>query len=680
MKINFKAIVEQHDLSPSTPLLPLFEAIINSIQSIEEKGINDGRIDVKVVRELSLFPSGLNAWETDIDSFEIIDNGIGFNDKNFESFDVYGSEHKSVKGCKGVGRITWLKAFSNVVIESTYLDGEQYYDRNFKFSIDKEREVVREGESEKTQTGTRVVLNTYSNKYKAKCPKRLDTLARDIMNHCFAYLTLETCPLIYISDENGVVCINALFKENIKGATETRSFEVKGHSFNVINAKNYAASSDKHILHFCAHKREVNGVNLTSYIKALNGKLYNDDGEFVFAGYITGDLLDENINSVRTDFTILKEKSENDDFEQTELDGVKKSDEITTKDIIKAALPVIEEYLADEISNYSTKKKERVEKYVQTRNPRYRSLLKHDPDCIVRMKYQQDDEKLELELFKQEQTFRLKIKQEQKDFVREDIDSISDFEDYTRRCSEFLGKVSDLGKDDLAGYIMHRKVMLDILANNLKYADEDKRKYALEKEIHNIIFPMMTTSDDIDYNKHNLWIIDERLAYHYYLASDKAISSYEKAIESDSDKELDIAIFEPAFALTGDTTDADINNITIIEFKRPGRVDKDCVDQVIGYIQDIRNGKRKDKNGQVLAETSYKNVRFTCYILCDIPGQMAEFLEGRNYKKTPDGQSYYQYYDGLSAYVEVTPYSKMVRDSMRRNKILFDKLLCQLPE
>jgi hypothetical protein len=32
------------------------------------------------------------------------DNGVGFNEKNFASFDVYGSDYKLDMGCKGVGR------------------------------------------------------------------------------------------------------------------------------------------------------------------------------------------------------------------------------------------------------------------------------------------------------------------------------------------------------------------------------------------------------------------------------------------------------------------------------------------------------------------------------------------------------------------------------------------------
>ncbi len=679
MKINFRSIVDAHKLPTSSPLLPLFEAIINSIQSIEEAKISNGQIDIKVIRELSLIPK--NSWETDIDSFEVIDNGVGFTDKNYASFDIYGSDYKLAFGCKGVGRVLWLKAFSTILIESTYLaDDGKYYDRNFNFSILEETKLIGNPISSKTQTGTRVVLDGYIQKYKNKCPKRIDTLAREIMNHCFAYLALDNCPRITISDEQDSRCINTIFNESTKGKLSVKEFQVNGNSFSIISAKNYAATNDKHSLHFCAHKREVFGDNLSNIIKELSGKLFNDDGEFIYSGYITGKLLDENINSERTEFAFAKREQsdpdESESDEQLEMEDTRSTNSVSKKEIVDAAVPIIREFLGDEIAAYNIQRKDRIEHYVYSQNPRYRSLLKHNSECMDKIPLTSDDQRLELELFKQEQTYRLQLKKEQKEYLDENVDNIQNYSDYESRCSNYLQKVSDLGKGDLADYITHRKVMLDILANNLKFTDEEKKKYALEKSIHNLIFPMITTSDDIDYNKHNLWIIDEKLAYHYYLASDKPISTY-KDIESDCPKEPDIAIFEPAFALTGDSKDADINNITIIEFKRPGRSDEDCVDQVVGYIKRIRDGRCKDKDGRVLGEMNGKFIRFSCYILCDITVKMSEFLEGRNFRKTPDGNSYYQYYDGYNAYIEVLPYSKMINDSKRRNKILFDRLFCQ---
>jgi hypothetical protein len=68
--------------SPNNALAPLFEAITNAIQAVEDQfGIDHiakGRIDVEVLRPRidQAKPSG----------FTIRDNGIGFNDANLDSF------------------------------------------------------------------------------------------------------------------------------------------------------------------------------------------------------------------------------------------------------------------------------------------------------------------------------------------------------------------------------------------------------------------------------------------------------------------------------------------------------------------------------------------------------------------------------------------------------------------
>ena len=677
MQINFRAIVEAHKLSTSTPLLPLFEAIVNSIQSIDELGIKDGRVEINVIRDV---PSmGSNNWETDIASFEIIDNGIGFNDKNYTSFDIYGSDHKIAMGCKGIGRVLWLKAFNEVDVESIYLsDDEKYYERKFVFSIYDELKQLEHYESKKNQLTTKVRLKNYFSKYKKKCPKKLETLARDIMNHCFTRLALGNCPEIIIKDEHDAKSINAIFKEYTKGQIHVQDFIVNEFPFKLISAKNYTPSNDKHMLHYCAHNREVFGDNLSNTIKGLTGKLFNDDGDFAYCGYITGELLDSNVNSERTDFAFSKPESEMEETnsnEQLELESAETGKSVTKQEIVNSITPIIIEFLKEELTAYNLQKKERIENYVYSKNPRYRSLIKHNYECIEKIPLTNDDNKLEIELFKQEQLYRLELKIEQKAILAENINDVVD-SNYTEKCVSLLQKTSDMGKDDLADYIVHRKVMLEILEHALAYTDVEKKKYALEKKIHELIFPMTTTSDDIEYDRHNLWIIDEKLAYHYYLASDKPISAY-KDTESASSKEPDITIFEPAFALTGDPKDSSMNNITIIEFKRPGRTDTECVDQVIEYIELIREGKAKDKLGRILNEGGGNTLRFNCYILCDIEPTMSKFLKRRGFKIPPDGVGYYWLHDDYNASIEVVPYNKLIKDSIRRNKILFDRLFNQ---
>ena len=74
MKMNFKGLVDLHTLPKTTPLLPLYEVIINSIQSIEDAQISNGKIEIIVERDkqMNLF----NQWETDIENIIIVDNGI----------------------------------------------------------------------------------------------------------------------------------------------------------------------------------------------------------------------------------------------------------------------------------------------------------------------------------------------------------------------------------------------------------------------------------------------------------------------------------------------------------------------------------------------------------------------------------------------------------------------------
>lgn len=283
---------------------------------------------------------------------------------------------------------------------------------------------------------------------------------------------------------------------------------------------------------------------------------------------------------------------------------------------------------------------------------------------------------MELELFKQEQQYKLKLKKEGRD-LQKLIKENKSVKEIVSKSTEYAEKLSELGKSSLAEYIVHRKAVLELLESNLKYQDSDSKVYAYEKSVHQLVFPMQSTSDDIDYTSHNLWLIDEKLSYHYYLASDKKIKSM-KPIESNSKNEPDIAIFDAAFAFT-DESEQPFRNVTIIEFKRPGREKYDerenPIQQVIEYMDDIINGKIKTKDGLLIS--SNENIRFFCYILCDVNEKIKKHARHYDFKPTPDNLGLYYYLGNYNAYIEIMPYNKMIQDSKKRNKILFDKLFNQ---
>lgn len=663
MKMNFKGLVNLHTLPLSLPLLPLYEAVVNSIQSIEDSKINDGQIDIIIERDNQ--ETILNTWEKDIENIVIRDNGIGFTDSNYNSFNTYASEYKLQKGCRGVGRMIWLKAFSSVEVNSVYEENNKKKRRCFLFDSDQEVHDMIISESDNSEKKlTEIRLNLLNSKYRPNCAKKIETIARNILNHCFAYYVLGKAPKIIVTDNIDTVNLDEIYKENMSGGTSISNININNIEFKLIHSKNYMFSGDRHQINLCANNRVVQQIGLSKLFSNLNTRLQDEKGEFTYTAYVLSSVLDNHVNRERTKFELPDQPNMVEDIGMNEiLSEIKKEISI---------------FLENDIKESNKKKEEIIKEYVFTRNPKYRLLLKNYPQLINDMPWVSDEEKIEMELFKQEQKYKLELKKEGKKLEEEAKIDIVDYESYIQKRTEYAEKLSDIGKSNLAEYVMHRKSVLDILASNLKYRDSEKKRYAYEKNIHQLIFPMTKTSDDIDYMQHNLWIIDEKLAYHHYLASDTKLKSMSE-IECKSGNEPDIVIFDSPFAFTDEDTQP-YRNITIIEFKRPGREnytdDENPIRQVKEYMDNIIEGKIKSKDGEFLSDT--ESIRFFCYIICDIDNKMHRYAKLDDLKKTPDSVGYYKYIDSYKAYMEIIPYNKLIQDSQRRNKILFDKLFDQI--
>lgn len=115
IQTNLAGRIRNTTLPRSKALLPLFEAIVNSIHSIEEANLppDKGIIEMEILREPYQgplrFENGAASRNSDsqgeISGFKITDNGIGFTDENMRSFETLDSEHKVKKGCRGIGRL-----------------------------------------------------------------------------------------------------------------------------------------------------------------------------------------------------------------------------------------------------------------------------------------------------------------------------------------------------------------------------------------------------------------------------------------------------------------------------------------------------------------------------------------------------------------------------------------------
>src|SRR5690554_6379336 len=90
----------------------------------------------------------------------------------------------------------------------------------------------------------------------------------------------------------------------------------------------------------------------------------------------------------------------------------------------------------------------------------------------------------------------------------------------------------------------------------------------LEEDLHNLIFTMRADTENIPSEYHNLWLLDERLTFHSFTASDTQLR-INKKLESGSQKEPDLFVYDVACA-PSDNPDK-INSLVLFEFKRPGR-------------------------------------------------------------------------------------------------------------
>ena len=257
MAINasLKGRLRNTSLPKSRALLPLFEAVVNAIQAVDEAHDDMGstRIDVRIVREqqepLDLGEDHQAFLHAEpIYGFIVSDNGEGFHDKNMESFETLDSEYRSEYGCRGVGRLLWLKAFTKVEVRSRYLDTQGIMqERNFVFTADSGVSQHSARTSLGSERGAEVRLLSFSEHYRRSAPKNTFPIAKTILEHCLWYFVRPGgAPNIAIIDESERLDLNSLFNEYMLTSSQAQEIVVKDYQFDLVHLRLKAASRPTH--------------------------------------------------------------------------------------------------------------------------------------------------------------------------------------------------------------------------------------------------------------------------------------------------------------------------------------------------------------------------------------------------------------------------------------------------
>lgn len=650
--VNVKGRVKNYNLPEHKSLMPLFEAVVNSIQAIWETENKHGNIEIYIEREPTISPEIIGR----IDNITITDNGIGFNDANFDSFMESDSDYKIEFGGKGVGRFSWLKAFERAEIDSLFVKDNSIYSRKFIFSLSSNSVEDAVVISDKNSILTMVKLCGFKSGYQKNAPIKLETIAIKLIQHCFGYFLTSDCPEISIKDNLGeVVKVNDVFNKEVKIENDKIEYEIENTKFELQKIKAAADLVDKHKLYLCANNRLVDTKDISKYILDLDGIINDGEESFWFVGLITSTYLDENVDMNRLSFSIPEESAES-------LFPV-----ITIRKIVEQAIEIVKgllnEYLAPIIEN----KRKRVRNYITTAAPQYRHLLKYAEEKVVGFKPGLTDDKLDTYLYQLSRDFENENRTMGESLLSAlKTDSLG-VDEYKSKFETHIARISDENKSILAKYIAHRKSILDLFDFGLKKQSDDK--YSKEEFMHNLIYPMKKTSDEISYEEHNLWLIDERLAYFFFASSDIPFNN------NIGEERPDIMLFDKSVAmLETENNGTAYDTIVIFELKKPMRRDLNTnnpVEQITEYMQKIKTNTVTDKNGRIIRTDNH--TKFYLYVICDMLENYKDKLQSTyGFDETIDGLGMFRMKD--NQYIEVLTYDKILNDAKKRNKILFDKL------
>lgn len=683
MEVNAQDIIDSVDLGRSEVLLPIYESIVNSIISLEKTEQDDKKIEVIIERlpdkneQLNLF--GKNP--AIIKNVTIIDNGEGFTEENFSSFKKPFSKVNKKYGCKGIGRFTILALFERMDIISIFQENDQWYRRSFSF--DAKHEIYNENFESLTgehKLQTKVILVDCKNKqlmpYTAK---NAEDIAKGIMDHCFIYYLSGNLPQISVNEKNAEgkwesLSVNNYFE--LESKDKEKDFFIREEAFKLYVVKTDQVSNRKYnYVSFCANSRKVGGKRELSKVDSLYAYPITENGKSKYIDvYVVSSYLDAHVNNQRTGFKIPE--SNNDVLFSDDLD-------ISIEEIMRA----VAKEVASLYQSYAIETQKRnireVKEYITKSAPQYRSFI-YRKDVLEAIPPNLSDEK------KDEYLHKIAYQENQK--VEEKIDKFINQKEVTDYAiKEIVASIKDktgYDSDKLAEYVFRRKAIIRLFEKMLD--QNENGRYETESMIHNLIFPMGLTNRELEYQYHNLWLLDDRFSTFRFIASDKPITSWSQIKSS---KEPDIILINREKDLIdnaisfGSQDSGTIGTMVIFEFKRPGDTahQKSTKDYrwdfsvlVEKYFDDFQIGEEKKKEnyrGNIVKVTR-DTPKFGYVIMDKIPDPLADFNVSHGWRKTPFG-SFYKINPDQNLHIEAITYQGLIKNAKERNNPFFDALFAK---
>lgn len=655
MKVNIEKAVKNINTKVNF-YRPLYEAIMNSFQADAQN------IDI-------MFDVVEENHTKYIRGYSIIDDGVGFTDKNIDSFLTLWSTYNADKGALGSGRILCLKVFNNIKIDSTLHTKSKSYkvliDFNTKFNFNSVEEISKVELSQHTPDAKNITKTSYediTNLYKLEERYlEIDKIKKTILDELLLqFIDLKNSEKDFLIRIDGQ---NWLDKKTLKEYFENRN--IITIDFKVTSSLKDDLSEFSFKLTYTIDKNGKN--NLLQFYGASGRKVMNfpasvkisrlpDDASAVF--FLTSDYLKNMVSDSREKFML--DINENNATERYPLlfSDINKE--------LRKHLNIILETNFPSMKEDFTKEKQQA----SYNNPHLITYIKEINQLALK-------EKDIVAIAEKKFTKRfIDTKKSIIDFTQ-NILKTKDFN--KEKYIEITQNFTEVGQEQLAHYIAYRQTIIEMLS--YAYTSTiDKTETFSEDYIHNLIMPPKKIKIN---NRHiitdnNFWLFDDKFMTYSFAASDDEI---EKILTSlaDEESEFEKNVTE-VLSLYGDDR-PDLLMLFSADKDEP----RDAVLVELKKLHATKYEKTKSLDqlmtyGRIIKQC-IKNIRDVyVYSLISFDPKIEDSLLDRGFHPkilTRDGHNipaYYKYNDLRKVHENVLSFEHLILDASKRNRLFLDIL------
>lgn len=607
------------------------EAVVNSIQA------RSTHVEVRI----HTFSNG------NIDHIEVVDNGQGFTSENLDSFFDLHSDHKKTLGGKGVGRATWFKYFSRVIVESNFQETSKYKKIRFVFEKNSRNIDIENLISDISEHKTSVKMTNYIGR------PSLNILPTSLKSYLIKEMALMLYRLkhkflinIVFFESSSIKEIQTIDTNDIPVIEESYKFDITientKHVFTLHCIHLSTSSSNKVETGFVAGER-----TLSSFDAALGLKIKAPTSQYSGQYWL---LLE---SSLLNDGKFSSEDRERVVFpDGKDLWGNDVRSEVKEK-LVSAISSYFDKVSPDHIAQRKEVINEIYDLYPQYAHPQYQKVINEvSLDTLGRLDKHYLLKKLHEEDFSREYHFKneLTTLMKNKKINEKSVQEIA----------ESAEKTSEQAKSVLSNYFWYRKAIidqLDVFINNNEKSEE---------LLHELFSKRYESTNSINL-QNCIWLLDDKFMNFSYFASEGIIKQVindiygEHELDENSRKVMDLFI---AFDRADDSLEKDC---VIIEFKALGATS----DEKANAASQVRRKYAKSIRKHA------KNVRnIFVFIVTKIDNETKEGLKSDDFREavTRYGTMMNYYNRENNAHICFLCASTVIGDAKDRHELFF-KLL-----